>query len=70
VSKKRTVEQLADELFKLVQEAQGQGFVSDGWGYMDRTLFFAHVRQAHKYTKLAARQLKAFLDKYDISPHP
>ena len=56
-----TVEELAAELFNLVELAQGLGFVSDGWGDLSREKFFAHARQAHAYTRLAAKQLATFL---------
>lgn len=59
------VEDLGAELFDLVQNAQGRGFVSDGISYVDgRAQFFRIVRGHLQETERAARLIRKFLKKY------
>lgn len=63
--KRLTVALLADEIFRLVQEDQGFGFVSDGMGALpDRKNVFAFVRGALKHTERAAGKMRRWLRKY------
>ena len=59
------VDKLADELFKLVEAAQGFAFISDGEGAgMNRSQFFARVRGRLRWTRKSDRLIKKFLMKY------
>lgn len=60
------VDELADEVFRLVEYDQGMGFVSDGLGACKtHPEFFGTVRGHLQYTKRAAEKLRRFLTKYD-----
>lgn len=65
-AKGKTVEELGDEIFLLVQGPQGKGFVSDGINALDTPeRLFAVIRGHRKQTALAARIMAKWLDKYD-----
>jgi|HubBroStandDraft_4_1064222.scaffolds.fasta_scaffold04643_6 hypothetical protein len=58
-------EQLADELFELVQKSQGMAFVSDAEGAgMSREQFFRRIRGRLEWSKESCKQFKQFLKKY------
>ena len=57
--------QLGDELFDMVQDAQGRGYVSDGIGSVDgRAQFFRIVRGHLQETERSGRLIRKFLKKY------
>ena len=59
------VVKLGDEIFGLVQEAQGRGFVSDGVSSLDTTKqLFGVIRGHLKYTRQAARLMEKWLRKH------
>jgi len=61
----RTVEQLADEIFALVQFDQGKGFISDGLGALEtQAKLFAVVRGHLEYTERAAKKIRRWLNSY------
>jgi hypothetical protein len=63
--KLKSVDELADELFRLVQKAQGQAFVSDGWsGHSTREDFLKWVRDRLDWNVQASKQIRGFLRKY------
>lgn len=64
--KMNTVGQLGSEVFGLVQDAQGKGFISDGIeGLSDRKQFFGAVRGHLHHTERAAKIIRKFLCKHN-----
>lgn len=61
------IDDLADEVFQLVEQDQGRGFVAESTGdqHRDHEQFFNRVRSSEKYTRIAANKLRKFLRKYD-----
>jgi hypothetical protein len=65
VKDSKIVEQLADELFALVETAQGYAFISDGEFFgMSKSEFFARVRGRLKWSEKVNRLIRSFLRKY------
>lgn len=63
---KKSVNALADEIFALIQEDQGFGFISDGLGGLkSEKELFTVIRGALKHTELAAKKIRAWLKKYN-----
>jgi hypothetical protein len=61
----QTVEQLAEELFALVEYDQGKGFVSDGLAALKtHDEFWKVVKIATAATDRASAKLHSFLKKY------
>lgn len=59
------VDDLADEVFELVQSAQGRGFVCDGLGgCRSKEEFFDIIRNHLFFSRVAVRQLEQFLNKH------
>lgn len=59
------VADLADELFNLVEGAQGQAFISDGWsGTNDKAAFLEWAQDRLDWNNLASSQIRAFLRKH------
>lgn len=60
-----TVDDKADELFRLVQESQGFFYVSDdGAPGMTENQFFERIRGRLAWGRKAVRQMDGFLRKY------
>lgn len=63
--KRTTSEALGEEVFTLVQDAQGRGFLSDGINFIDDPKrLFGTVRFHLKHTEDAAKILRKWLRKY------
>lgn len=64
-NKEKTVEELAGEIFRLVQYNQGKSFISDGLGYLSsREELFNVVRRALIHTEWTVNNMKRWLRKY------
>lgn len=64
-AKGKSVEQLGDEVFSLVQEAQGKAFVSDGINALsDTKTLFGVIRGHLTKNEEATRILRKWLRKY------
>ena len=62
----KSVEVLADEIFGLVEDAQGKGFVSDGLGALPTTdALLATVRSHLRHTERAARIMRSWLKRQE-----
>ena len=60
-----SVEELNDELFALVEEAQGHAFISDGeGGKMNQEEFFERVRGRLMWSEKSCALIRRFLRKY------
>lgn len=60
------VAELGDEIFGLVQDAQGKGFVSDGINALPSTQkLFSVIRYHLKHTRRAARLMEKWLKEHD-----
>lgn len=65
---KKTVAQLADEIFNLVQTDQGRAFISDGIeAARSPEHLFAVVRGSLKHSRIVVKKTRAFLRKYGQS---
>lgn len=65
-AKGRSAEQLGDEIFRLVQDAQGKGFVSDGIDALETPAkIFGVIRGHLQQTERAARIMRKWLKQYD-----
>lgn len=65
-AKGKTVEQLGDEIFSLVEETQGRAFVSDGINALpDTKTLFGVIRGHLTKNEEATRILRKWLRKYD-----
>lgn len=63
--RRATAAELGDEIFHLVQGAQGRGFVSDGVESIEsRDRLFGVIRWHLKNTETAAKILRKWLRKY------
>lgn len=61
----KTVEALADEIFRLVEADQGKGFISDGLGALEsKATLFSVVRGHLVRTERAARKIRRWLNGY------
>lgn len=58
------VKELADELFRKVEKAQGFAFCSDGETFPTKAQFFARIRGRLEWNKAATRYMRAFLRKH------
>lgn len=58
------VEKLTDELFNLVEEAQGHAFFSDGETFETTAEFFERVRGRLKWNDVASKVIRSFLRKH------
>lgn len=62
---KETVQQLAEEIFGLVENDQGKAFISDGIeACKSRRELFAVVRGSLKHSRIVVKKTRAFLRKY------
>jgi hypothetical protein len=64
-SKDDSVERLSDELFILVEKAQGFAFISDSEGAgMTQAQFFERVRGRLNWSEKSCELIRKFLKKY------
>jgi len=56
---------LGDKLFRLVEEAQGKAFISDGIDVFSRKEILALARGSLKWSRIVVRKLEGFLRRYD-----
>ena len=61
-----TLDALSHEVFRLVEEDQGKGFVPESTGdqHRNHAQFFDRVRACEKFSRNSANKLRAFLKKY------
>lgn len=59
-----TTEELAEELFKLVECDQGKAFISDGIGVLSEEGIYGLARQTISINERLNRKLKAWLKKH------
>jgi hypothetical protein len=61
----KTIADLENELFGMVEKSQGQAFISDGRsGAKDRKAFFKWVQDRLDWNNEASKQMRAFLKKH------
>ena len=63
--KNQDVEKLVDELFAVIQTAQGYSFCSDGETFASVPDFFARIRGRLKWSEEATKIMRSFLRKHD-----
>jgi hypothetical protein len=64
ISEAKLVEKLNNELFRMVEGDQGEGFVSDAAYTESLTEYLGFVEAQRFYTREAAKKMTAFLRKY------
>lgn len=66
LAREASIEDLGDELFRLVERGQGFAFVSDGMaGFNSKKELFGRVRAMLHGNKGVSRKMAAWLRKYD-----